>query len=499
MSEIYDDLNPKIAKTLDSRLATAATAASLLDPLAPSNFLYEGAVAYVSDEKVNYMVEIVGGVLSWVKQGDTSLVRGAITYDPTYTTMDLSVVVPDISTCYAVDVTIKGSSASANIGAFTNFPGDDKTIEFKVEGGKSLTFIHSEYSSVGIGSIVLEDGFNMTIKGRSVGNESVTFEKNGVAVVQRSAVQFMKRNDWVQDLLEGTIIDNLTSTSASESLSANQGRVLASSIAGKQDKLTPSNNINITGDVIKGVPNPWVILSSPTSSIVSAEAFIIDTYGSLNINYSNFQVLDLSSVAGVDYGKWFLPPGADPALITRWIQYDRPNPSTGYAEYTYNASATLAGDVVGTSYHPRLLVDSRVGDDLDVTFNTDGVTNQKVSMEFLQPGLYTIKSTLAISGIDAATHSSIAKMRAEITVTDGTQLQNSPALGGTVISSIPYHWVNFTEVGAQTVYEVVEATIEISTIGVNNAVTLSINNQGESFVGIELPQNNSVLRITKHR
>jgi len=499
MSEIYDNLNPKIAQPLDSRLATVATATSLLDPLAASNFLYEGAVAYVSDEKVNYMVEVVGGVLSWVKQGDTSLVRGAITYDPAYTTMDLSLVVPDISTCYAVDVTIKGSSASANIGAFTNFPSDNKTIEFKVEDGKSLTFIHSEYNSVSIGSIVLEDGFDMTIQGRSVGNESVTFERNGDAIVQRSAVQFMKKNDWIQDLLEGTVIDNLTSTSASESLSANQGRILGSSIDSKQNTLIASDNINITGNVIKSVPNNWTSILSPSSPITSAESFIIDTYGTLSIDYTNFRVLDLSSVAGVDYGKWFLPPGSSPSLISEWIEYDRPNPSTGYAKYTYKASSTLSTDSVLNSYYPRILVNSRVGDDLGVSFNTDGLSNEKVSMEFLYTGLYTINSRLTISGNTSDILDSISKMRAEITVTNGVRFLNSPATGGTVEESLQYPWFNYTVQGDSIVSVEVETTLEVLTIGTQNAFTLSINNQGEDFTGVELPQDKSVLRITKHR
>ena len=499
MSEIYDNLNPKIASHIDSRLSTVATASSLLSPLDATNFLYEGAVAYVSDEQVNYMVETVGGSLTWVKQGDSSLVRGTLTINPSVTEMNMALVVPDISTCYAVDITITGSSAT--IAKISNFPGNNQNIEFRVENGKSITFTHSDYSSVNDGSIVIEDGFDMTIKGRSVGDEFVVFEKNGVAVVQRSSVQFMKRDEWLTDLLDATIVDNLTSTSASESLSANQGRVLNASLSNKQDTLTVSDNLSITGDTIKGVPNPWIGLSSPpsSSSIVDAETFIMSNYGGLSIDYVNFRRLDLSNYSDGDYGKWVLPPGASPSIISQWIEYDRPLPSTGFCQYTYKSSSTLSSDSVGTSYHPRILLNSKVGSNLDVAFNNDGSANEGVSMQFLRKGLYTVRSTIALLGESSAVLDAISKMRGVITVTNGIRGIANPALGGIVNQSLQFPYFDYTVSSTSLVHLILEATINVDTPGTLDAFTISINNQGESFTDVQFPQDSSVLRITKHK
>jgi len=501
MSEIYDNLNPKIAQHLDSRLASVTSYSSLLDPSIASNFLYEGAVVYVSDESVNYMVETVGGTLSWVKQGSTSLVRGAITLDPSFTSMNLKLVEPDISTCYAVDITIKTGS-STTIAKIENFPSNLEYIEFTLaEVNKSITFAHSDYDNIETGGIVMEDGFDMTLKGRTVGNDSLTLQRSGNAFSQRSAVQFMKSGEWLTNILEGTVVDNLTSTSSSESLSANQGRVLGSSLAGKQNDLTASDNISITGDVIKGVPNPWISFTAPSTSIVSAEDYITAAYNDTVVDYVNFRMIDLSNVAGDDHGKWVLPPGASGATFARWVQYDRPLPSTGFSEYTYKTSNTLAADSIGSgiTYHPRLLINSKKGDDLNVSFNADGNSNEAVSLSFLSKGLYTIRATLAIQGVDVDATNAISKMKAQITSSNGLGSLTSPATGGVLKQSLQFPYFDFTVSDVSLSHVTVEATIDVETIGVQNGITLSINNGGELFTNVELPQDKSVLRITKHR
>ena len=120
-------------------------------------------------------------------------------------------------------------------------------------------------------------------------------------------------------------------------------------------------------------------------------------------------------------------------------------------------------------------------------------------MEFLYTGLYTINSRLTISGNTSDILDSISKMRAELIVTNGVRFLNTPADGGTVEESLQYPWFNYTVQGDSMVSVEVETTLEVLTIGTQNAFTLSINNQGEDFTGVELPQDKSVLRITKHR
>jgi len=500
MSEIYDNLNPKIAQHLDSRLASVTSYSSLLDPSIASNFLYEGAVVYVSDESVNYMVETVSGTLSWVKQGATSLVRGAITLDSSYTSMDLSNVEPAISTCYAVDITL--SANSTTIAKIENFPDNLEYIEFTLaEADKLITFSHSDYDSIGTGGIVMEDGFDMTLRGRATGNESLTLQRSGTAFSQRSAVQFMKSGEWLTNILEGTIVDNLTSTSSSESLSANQGRVLGSTLSSKQNSLTISDNISISGDVIKGVPNPWISFTAPSTSIVSAQDYITTTYNDTGVDYVNFRMIDLSNVAGDDHGKWVLPPGASGSTFSKWVQYDRPLPSTGVSQFKFKVSdsTTLLGNLTGDSYHPRLLKNSMVGDDLNLDFNINsGSSNEAVSLAFLSTGLYTISATLAIQGSDVGSTDSISKMRAQITMSNGVGSLAFPAPGGTIKQSLQFPYYDFAVCEATIAHVKLELTIEVVTVGTENGITLSISKESGDFANIDFPDN-SILRITKHR
>jgi hypothetical protein len=251
---LIDNFNPKIAKHLDQRLNPVDTFADLLDPTVAANFLYEGAHAYVKDVKKFYKVDDNGSALEWVLVDPEDLVIGTINITSSTFILDMSLVTPDIADCYAVQVNIVGSGTSATIQAITNFPTGDKLITFYIQSGKTVTFKHFDYDVATSDQIVLENGFDITVTGRDIGNESVTFKKHGVAVCQWDATQFMKASEWAQNLLSVTIYDGLDSTSTIMALSANQGKVLSDALDLKQDILFAGEKVELLPDT----PTPGV-------------------------------------------------------------------------------------------------------------------------------------------------------------------------------------------------------------------------------------------------
>ena len=128
--EIYNNFSPKIAQHIDSRFQTVTSVGALPDPTVAANFIYEGAIAYVSGT-VNIFYKCVdnGVSLEWQPFLDDDLVIGDINITPATSVLDLSLVSPAIASCYAVRINIVGGT-SATIQSITNMPGNDTPITF---------------------------------------------------------------------------------------------------------------------------------------------------------------------------------------------------------------------------------------------------------------------------------------------------------------------------------------------------------------------------------
>jgi hypothetical protein len=287
-----DNLNPKIAKHLDERLKTVSTFSSLPDPTVAANFLYVGAQAYVQDVDKYYKVIDNGSEYEWVLVNPEDLVIGTLNITSSTFVLDMSLVTPDISDCYAVQINIIGSGTSATIQAITNFPASDKLVTFYTQSGKTITFKHFDYDVATSDQIVLENGFDITISGRDIGNESVTFKKHGIAICQWDATQFMKASEWAQNLLSVAIYDGLDSTSTIMALSANQGKVLSDALALKQDILAAGEKIELLPDnpspgitTINAVARTWNNTLTPTA-VGDITAFLTGLYsGAISTEY----------------------------------------------------------------------------------------------------------------------------------------------------------------------------------------------------------------------
>ena len=96
-------------------------------------------------------------------------VTGIINILPATTNIDLNLVLPSISSCDKVIINVVGGS-SALISSITNWPSGLK-LTFSTSVGQAVTFQHTDYDVAGLGDIVIEDGQNMTLNGRIIGNE----------------------------------------------------------------------------------------------------------------------------------------------------------------------------------------------------------------------------------------------------------------------------------------------------------------------------------------
>ena len=333
--EVYNNFKLQKAAALDSRLNPVATFGDL--PNISSNFLYLGAVVYVTSEAADYKVTDVSSVLTWVKQEVVTLGAGTINILDTDNTIDLSMVSPVIAKCNVVTVNISGSNSSAAIYTILNAPTHD--FEIRVQNGKQINFMHTDYTSANNGDIVFEDGYNFNLRGRSVGNESIIFRKNGTAVVQVGATQFLTASEWSQNLLNIAITDNLSSSSTTTALSANQGQVLDTK---KQNNLNPGFHINLTNETN----------DTTTVDVLPFNKLNHDIYDDLNIrvigtslvtvawlkggnvgtyltNFYSGVAQDTDTVVDLNVpsenmllGKWCLPAGETPTNINKWFLDD---------------------------------------------------------------------------------------------------------------------------------------------------------------------------------
>lgn len=396
-AEIYNDFDLKKASPLDSRLAPLSLIADLPNPMTPSNFLFLGATIYVEEDNSNYRVEedpSNPGILIWVKQSSAGLVTGTLNITPLTTNLDLNLVSPDISLCDSVLVNIVGGT-TALVDVITNFPANVK-LTFFTGVGQTLTFNHTDYTSANTGKIVLEDGFDMNLKGRTVGNESLTLEKQDTAIVQVSATQFIKTADWVSTVLSLVVEDSLTSTSINTALSANQGKILNDT---KQNNLTvtPDERIDLTNDIITIKPYSKneipLIWSNADISSAAADmpAFLASLYaggfGAIAYNiqhedrYVNATVeKGLSLNKPLDFGKWLLPAGLASDVESNWFNIEQPT-KVLVGHYGLDSGTNLPL-VEGAALHAVKFNRSNVVGDLDKYFDFDSVIGTNYAYSF---------------------------------------------------------------------------------------------------------------------
>lgn len=438
MTEIYNNFDPKIAKALDKRLDPVNTIGDLPDPLVASNFLYEGIKVYVSSEGKDYRLKNISSVLQWVVADFTDLVVGTVNLTNGTTVLDLSLVTPSINLCDTVLINIIGGT-SMTLQSILNFPNDDRPISFRVEAGKQVTFKHIDYDIATTGQIVLETGFDTTITGRAIGDEELILKKNGIAVCQWGAIQFMKASEWLTALLNVAIVDNLTTQDSNKALSAKQGYVLDQKINTKQQILQAGRKVQLvpgtTNTIINVIPESWVPLvfpSSPSASIATLTYLVQQATALVLTAIDNYRVVDLRSnppQAGGNRGLWIVPPNLNPQSSASWICLDKETGYTGVAQYKY-----VDEGASGTYFFPRIKTDTLVGDDLFLNFNTDGAATSKVSVGFSLTGLYEISIDLTMNYSPAVGNKNL---NGELYITNGVQLAANPINTGVVVKKVP--------------------------------------------------------------
>lgn len=498
--ELNNNYHPKIADHIDARLSSVSTAANLPDPTVASNFLYLGAIAFVEDEDLHYKIIDDGG-WQWVPFETASLQIGTINITAPTSTLDLSLVTPAIEDCYAVQVNIT-SGTSATIQEITNWPiTADKQITFYVDAGYGLTFSHTDYDSAVSGQIVLENGFDMTLTGRTIGNESLTLKKHGTALCQWDATQFMKSSEWVQNLLSIVVEDSLTSTSTTTALSANQGNVLNTLIGTKQQQLVAGIKMQLVPGIstttINNLPRNWSVAYNGTGSIASPSAALAAAYTIISATpvTNDYRVADLRGFSnGVNAGVWIIPPGVDSSVIGNWISLSGTMRDELIRNYYSIADASPATGLITNVYYPKFSSISVAGDSSipGVGFGTGWPANEFASVQFTEPGIYTMTWNAHVQVGAAA---GARRFLGAITMTNGAQSIANPVLGGTVIKE--EHFLNPS--GESFAVKMgITMSYTFQTDGVtNNAFVLGISETANNWASCSV-LNTGDLTIEKH-
>jgi hypothetical protein len=515
MTEIYDNINAKKAQNLDAKLQTVATVALLPDPTVVANFIYEGAICYVAgviDKHYKCVMNSDGTALEWVVLDPADLVIGTINITPGTSVLDLSIVSPAIALCYAVNINVVGGT-SATIQSVLNMPGNDKLITFQVTTGQQIKFKHFDYDVATSNQIVMEVGFDKIIEGRTIGNESLTLKQHGVALAQWDATQFMKASEWAQNLLSIGLADNLTSTSTTTALTANQGRVLNNLVATKQNLLTAGQKIQLVPGtnptdptVINALPRDWAAWSGIvpiTTTNVNVLAWLVTLFTGTTLSVSEeYRFVDLRTVAArPDMGLWMIPPGHDATLGANWIQLDAPRNESSI-KYSYNLEANMGTALTGGQYYFKMNPGSSVGTDIGVIWNTDGSTSIATTFGFSGIGIYEIEIDMELS-IAQANAANLAQYDINLYETNGPQLSTAPTTGGSIKirKSLPV----LAPFGAGAINANRYANFKmawvanVTTVGTSSGFTLQMNNNGvtaATFASISAGDNN-FLRITK--
>mgnify|MGYP003633249171 CR=1 FL=1 len=517
--EQNNNISLKKADSLDSRLSTVTSVVNLPDPTVLSNFLYVGAKAYVSGLDSYYKVVNILGILTWVPVDTVSLVRGSLTILSTDTVLNLSNVTPAIETCYAVDITISGTPVSATISSISNFPGENKHISFYVEAGKKIKFIHNDYDVATTDQIVIEHGFSTDVIGRSIGNDSMTFRKHGVAICQVSAVQFTKASQWAQNLLAGAVDNNLTSISTTKALSANQGRVLDGKIAGKENTFIKGNRITLSGTTLKVDPATWVRLANPSpgrdlSNPGVTMGWLITLVTTITKDTYHYVYADNGIY---DQGTWMLPAGSDGTTASSWVLIGgNPAPLIGVVEYDFvtNDSGLLGSQLIGDQYFTPVDITTAYGDTsiISLIFDTDGLADKKVSFGFSKSGTYTVEANLTLVAESGLTTSrqdildNISKLSLLIYKTNGVKSSFDPSSGGIVSSIESLTYRDSTSYGA-TDNAYVDVRLKTTfvlpqSLAINSAFTISLDSPQDLMDWTDIKVRGTYynkLKITKHK
>jgi hypothetical protein len=395
--ETQNNFSPKVAKHLDERLKSVPSVADLPNPNNANNFLYLGALAFVVNENCHYRCEADGTDKIWRKFDTDSLLQGVINIAPTDTNLDLDQLPLDVTKYDTIRINIVGGTF-ANLNTISNFP-ENQLLTFIVSVGKQVRFKHFDYDVATTNQIVLENGFDMTLSGRSIGDEALTLKKQGVALCQWDAVQFVKSSEWLMNLLSVTVLDNLESESTTASLSANQGRVLE---AKKQNKLVAGSRIILTElPTAQPFPTTRVSVEDPTWERITYEDFpgfvgfipssvisdVVNLYSqSASNKYKYFDFRKPS--AGYNYGVYVLPPGQTGFNNAILVQQGVPTAHQAYQPSSMNLSS-LANDATH-----RISFLSAIGSNNDLTCVS--VTDSKY-FRFVRNGLYKISAVFNIA------------------------------------------------------------------------------------------------------
>jgi len=358
--ETQNNFSLKRAAALDARLDSVQLYSNLLDPNLPASWLVEGAQVYVKSEKAYYRVENNGTTLVWVKQTNDSLALGTIIVTPTTTQLDLSLCTPEIAKCDGVKIEVSGGT-EATFQTILNFPAGDE-IMFYVKTGQKIIFKHTEYSAANNGAIVLEDGQDMTIEGRTVGNEMLWLKQEGTAAVQKGAVQFVRAQDWANQVLTLQVDDNLTSDNVNRALSSRQGRILNET---KQQKITFDQNTRLQFDeatsILSLAPNAvgqinatWTtqtltdLYAAATANNIPS--FLITIPGmAIYSNVDRHVNLNYSTAGNnvdrpVNFGIWLLPANSSAILQTSWVKIEDKKNLYSVQYKTFQYTTNLEGD-----------------------------------------------------------------------------------------------------------------------------------------------------------
>lgn len=472
---VHNSLNLKKNAFLDARLAPVATFASLPDPTVEANFIPEGAVIYVIDVKSNYQVQNVSGILSWVNIGGEvdALVVGAITLLPSSTNINLATVTPAIEKCHSVVVTISGTSANLQINTITNFPAD-QSITFYANPGNTIKFTHTDYDAGASDNIVLEDGFDFVLQGRLDGNESLTLRKEDTKVVQKSAVQYIKKSE-IQQLINLAasivIVDNVTTADATKALSANQGKVLKDLIDTKMVAFNLGSHIYASGAgptyALNASPFRFKAVSLDQSSIAlaaAAQELIGVDNDFYRVYYSRAE------------GTFILPPKDNPALVN-WIQIAAGQDELLHAKVDLYYDAGLSA-VATNTYYFYVSMPTWLGDTANLLrgTNTDGTATEKLNIA-LEPGTYSIKVKVNLQT------TSPEDLTLSLLLTDAVGTIGSPEGSGAAVYDNGFVSTAFAGGTDQIFFA---ETIERVNIGSKNVIVLKLQTANADFTGVDM-------------
>jgi hypothetical protein len=407
-TELYNNFTVNKKARLDSKLEMVANSYNLPDPNLGTNFIYEGAEVYVSSEKANYQAQDDPdnpGTLIWVKVGGSSeeLVTGAIIISSTDTVLDLSSVNPSISTCDNVIVKVTGDDVTIN--SITNFP-ENQPIKFQAFAGNTVTFTHTELSEGGAGDIILELPYPYTLIGRTSAKETLTLvnyndsKSSGGIISQVTGEQFVSEDDIVSILgdLKTTVTDNLTSTSALDALSANQGRVLANMVSNVNNfQVGGLLSFNSDNTVLTGNHPEFIQTIAPdgTSNVIN---YLTTSIPSI----AKHRLVEFTNSGTTADGVWLLGAQQNPTLSSNWIQISKTISSTRpWAIYDILPSGTVDTDAESNGDYFLRFYEEPVDYDgvSNVTFDSVSVSRpaSRVNMKLSVGKTYSIEVQVSLS------------------------------------------------------------------------------------------------------